>query len=190
MIALARRTILTTIQQRTGVDLAPLIVHESTNDPLSWKRKFNLDRGAILGLSHSFFNVLSFRPSTRARRPSPTLDGHFGAGVLGRLLELVGDLVRARKAKIEGLYMVGASAHPGTGVPICLAGGRIVAEQVLDDRGCEVPWRRVKGKGEQREKGLDAVDRPWWLDSWGQWMGIWGLVVVVLWSWVLFGVVW
>ncbi|KAI6822900.1 Phytoene [Hortaea werneckii] len=190
MIALARRTILATIQQRTGVDLAPLIVHESTNDPLSWKRKFNLDRGAILGLSHSFFNVLSFRPSTRARRPSPTLDGHFGAGVLGRLLELVGDLVRARKAKIEGLYMVGASAHPGTGVPICLAGGRIVAEQVLDDRGCEVPWRRVKGKGEQREEGLDAVDRPWWLDSWGQWMGIWGLVVVVLWSWVLFGVVW
>ncbi|KAI7035512.1 Phytoene, partial [Hortaea werneckii] len=66
MIALARRTILTTIQQRTGVDLAPLIVHEQTNDPLTWKRKFNLDRGAILGLSHSFFNVLSFRPSTRA----------------------------------------------------------------------------------------------------------------------------
>ncbi|KAI7626457.1 Phytoene [Hortaea werneckii] len=190
MIALARRTILTTIQQRTGVDLAPLIVHEQTNDPLTWKRKFNLDRGAILGLSHSFFNVLSFRPSTRARRPSPILDGHFGAGVLGRLVELVGDLVRGNPS-IEGLYMVGASAHPGTGVPICLAGGKMVAEQVLDDRGCAVPWRRDEREGEgARGKGLDKVDRPWWLDSWGQWMGIWGALVVLLWSWVLFGLVW
>ncbi|KAI6837245.1 Phytoene [Hortaea werneckii] len=193
MIALARRTILTTIHDRTGVDLAPLIQHESTNDPLTWKQKFNLDRGAILGLSHSFFNVLSFRPSTRARRPSPVFDGHFGAGVLGRLLELLADLVRGKAGCIEGLYMVGASAHPGTGVPICLAGGKMVAEQVLDDRGMVVPWRcKGMGKGEGRKevKGLDKVDRPWWLDSWGQWMGIWGFLVVVLWSWVVFGVFW
>ncbi|RMY46917.1 hypothetical protein D0865_08981 [Hortaea werneckii] len=191
MIALARRTILTTIHQRTGVDLSPLIKHESTNDPLTWKTKFNLDRGAILGLSHSFFNVLSFRPSTRARRPSPVFDGRFGAGVLGRLLELLADLVRGKARCIEGLYMVGASAHPGTGVPICLAGGRMVAEQVLDDRGLVVPWRcKGTGKGREEVAGLDKVDRPWWLDSWGQWMGIWGLLVVVLWSWVLVGIFW
>ncbi|GAB1735580.1 hypothetical protein NU219Hw_g4157t1 [Hortaea werneckii] len=188
MIALARHTILTTIQQRTGVDLAPLIIHETTNDPLTWKTKFNLDRGAILGLSHSFFNVLSFRPSTRARRPSPVWDGHFGAGVLGRLVELVGDLVRGKARDLQGLYMVGASAHPGTGVPICLAGGKMVAEQVLDDAGMVVPWR-CQGTGKGKESaGLDEVDRPWWLDSWGQWMGIWGFLVVVLWSWVLMGI--
>jgi phytoene desaturase (3,4-didehydrolycopene-forming) len=64
--------------------------------------KFNLDRGAILGLSHSFFNVLSFRPSIR----------HFG---------------------IQGLYFVGASTHPGAGVPVALSSAKIVAENVLAD---------------------------------------------------------
>ena len=70
------------------------------------------------------------------------------------------------------------------------AGGRMVAEQVLDDRGMGVPWRKVEGMGEQGKevRGLDKVDRPWWLDSWGQWMGVWGFLVVVLWSWVVLGV--
>ncbi|KAK5133447.1 ATP-binding cassette transporter CGR1 [Meristemomyces frigidus] len=173
MIALARRTILATIAARTGVDLTPLILHEQTNDPVTWQRKFNLDKGAILGLSHSFFNVLCFRPSTRARRGNPVLDGRFGGGVLGRVAELVGDLGR-REGCIGGLYMVGASAHPGTGVPICLAGGRLVAEQILGDLGMVVPWR---GEVAGEVKGpLDRVEEPVWRDSWGQW----GLVVVGL----------
>ncbi|KAK4940414.1 ATP-binding cassette transporter CGR1, partial [Elasticomyces elasticus] len=37
MISLARRTILSTIRARTGVDLGPHILHELTNDPLSWR---------------------------------------------------------------------------------------------------------------------------------------------------------
>ena len=128
VIGLARSKIMDAIRSRIGVDLEPLIVHEQVNDPLTWKSKFNLDRGAILGLSHSFFNVLSFRPKTR--HPS-----------------------------IKGLYFVGASTHPGTGVPICLAGAKIVANQILTDQGMEVPWEagglRIEGDG----KGIDGVQR-------------------------------
>ena len=176
MIALARKTILSTIAKRTGVDLGPLIVHEETNDPMTWRQKFNLDRGAILGLSHSFFNVLSFRPSTRARRGNPLLDGKFGGGILGRVAELLGDLGR-KEGNIKGLYMVGASAHPGTGVPICLAGGRLVAEQVLEDLDMAVPWRGQE-KGRRKVSELDRVEMPVWLDSWEQWLGIAVLLAV------------
>lgn len=168
MIALARKTILSTIKSRTGADLAPLITVETTNDPTSWKSRFNLDRGAILGLSHSFFNVLCFRPSTRARRPG-LLDGKLGGGVADTVLQVLEDLVRGSKRRdLKDLYMVGASSHPGTGVPICLAGGKLVAEQVLEDRGMEVPWR--KQTAARRSSRLDVVDKPVWCDSWQEWL--------------------
>lgn len=184
MIALARSTILTTIATRTGADLTPLIIHESTNDPTSWKSRFNLDKGAILGLSHSFFNVLCFRPSTRARRGG-WLDGKLGGGIVGQLGELVGDLGRGKGGEIGGLYMVGASTHPGTGVPICLAGGKLVAEQVLGDLGMRVPW---DGKGEVEGKsGLDVVQAPLWLDSWEEWLFV-ALALATV-PWVVLAVV-
>ena len=161
MIALARNTILATIKARTGADIAPLIKTELTNDPLSWKQRFNLDKGAILGLSHSFFNVLCFRPSTRARRPS-ALDGKLSGGPFGTIFQVLEDAIRPQRLKhVQRLYMVGASSHPGTGVPICLAGGRLVAEQVLEDNGIDVPWR---GAFETMPKSsLDVIDRPKWL---------------------------
>lgn len=102
MVAVARNTILKTIESRLKISLGPHIVDEVVNTPPTWRTSFNLDRGAILGLSHSFFNVLSFRPKTK-------------------------------HASIEDLYFVGASTHPGTGVPIVLAGAKLVTEQVLKD---------------------------------------------------------
>ncbi|KAL9095792.1 MAG: hypothetical protein Q9165_001789 [Trypethelium subeluteriae] len=129
MLALARRTILRTIAARTGTDLVPLITHELINTPLSWRERFNLDRGAILGLSHSFFNVLAFRPATK-------------------------------HARIGGLYFVGASTHPGTGVPVVLAGSRIVAGEVCGDLGVGVPWEEggEEGRGDKGtgEKGTEV----------------------------------
>lgn len=156
MTALARKTIVQTIKSRIGVDLDPLIIHEESNDPASWRDRFNLDKGAILGLSHSFFNVLSFRPSTRARRGG-WLDGKLGGGIAARVGELLGDIGRSTR-NIQGLYMVGASSHPGTGVPICLAGGRLVAEQVLEDLSIDVPWRREGEKAAEKE--IDRVKVP------------------------------
>ncbi|KAK3110760.1 ATP-binding cassette transporter CGR1 [Teratosphaeriaceae sp. CCFEE 6253] len=189
MIALARTTILSTIHSRTGIDLAPLIAHEETNDPASWQAKFHLDRGAILGLSHSFFNVLAFRPSTRARRGYPLLDGKLGGGVLGRVAELLGDLGRGSSGKIAGLYMVGASAHPGTGVPICLAGGKLVAEQVLGDLGMAIPWagREEGEKGRKAVGMLDQVAGPTGLEWVALGLKLLLLLVVVLGLWGVLG---
>ena len=112
MVSSARETVLSTIEARTGArGLRNALVKEFVNTPQSWKDVFNLDKGAILGLSHSFFNVLSFRPSTKHK-------------------------------SIERLHFVGASTHPGTGVPICLAGSKITSEQVLQDFGLAKPWEQ------------------------------------------------
>lgn len=149
MVAVARRTILQTIETRLQISLGAHIVEETINTPPTWKAIFNLDRGAILGLSHSFFNVLSFRPKTKHR-------------------------------SIKDLYFVGASTHPGTGVPIVLAGAKLVSEQVLDALRQDGRISRPKGQMERRSSNIDALDR---LQSnaylsWFQWMLL-TLVVLV-----------
>lgn len=128
MVAKARKTVLSTIEARTGAtDLGQHIIKEIVNTPQSWQDTFNLDRGAILGLSHSFFNVLSFRPSTK-------------------------------HSSINRCYFVGASTHPGTGVPICLAGSKITSEQVLEEFGIIPPWRAaIKGASKKISK-LDRAE--------------------------------
>ena len=178
MIALARGTILKTIKDRTGADIGPLIVHEETNDPASWKTRFNLDKGAILGLSHSFFNVLCFRPSTRARR-SAWYDSYLTHGTAARVLQIVLDLGRGSGRDIQGLYMVGASAHPGTGVPIVLAGGKIVAEQILEDQSMPIPWEVAKST--PAKSVLDRPAPPLWLDSWQSWIVLLSCLMSVPW---------
>jgi phytoene desaturase (3,4-didehydrolycopene-forming) len=135
LLSTARKQVLTTIQARTGVDLAPLIIHEQTNDPLSWKQTFNLDRGAILGLSHSFFNVLSFRPKTK-------------------------------HPNIKDLYFVGASTHPGTGVPICLAGGKIVSSQILNNHKMAIPWDSEMQVTKKTGRAIDEIHVPLRLIDW------------------------
>lgn len=121
MVASARETIIRTMEKRLKISLGPHIIEETINTPVTWKSTFNLDRGAILGLSHSFFNVLSFRPKTKHR-------------------------------SIEDLYFVGASTHPGTGVPIVLAGAKLVTEQILHDRNemSRIPWRPLDAKEEPK----------------------------------------
>lgn len=133
MINKAREAVFTTVESRTGANLRESVVNEIVNEPYNWESKFNLDKGAILGLSHSFFNVLSFRPSTK-------------------------------HGSYKHLYFVGASTHPGTGVPIVLAGSKITTEQILDDLGMEKPWRSSQ-RGHDRVRDIDRVQRPFGLSS-------------------------
>ncbi|MCJ1285904.1 ATP-binding cassette transporter CGR1 [Xylographa opegraphella] len=130
MVAKARETVISTVRDRTGADIGAALVHEIVNTPTSWKETFNLDKGAILGLSHSFFNVLSFRPKTK-------------------------------HARYEDLFFVGASTHPGTGVPICLAGAKITSEQVLLASGVRCPWTAADAvaKGKGGGAGVKDIDR-------------------------------
>ncbi|KAF7557040.1 hypothetical protein G7046_g6128 [Stylonectria norvegica] len=126
----ARTAVLLTISARIGVSIKEAIVHEIVNTPLTWESKFNLDKGAILGLSHNFFNVLWFRPQTKA-------------------------------TEIENTYFVGASTHPGTGVPIVLAGAKITAEQILGDLGMASPWRKQVSKGPRVSEVMDGKRNTW-----------------------------
>ncbi|KAJ4419634.1 hypothetical protein N0V82_004829 [Gnomoniopsis sp. IMI 355080] len=68
VVSRARSAVLSTICARTGCEpLEKYIINEMVNTPHTWEDKFNLDKGAILGLSHNFFNVLCFRPTIRAK---------------------------------------------------------------------------------------------------------------------------
>ncbi|KAH5502214.1 hypothetical protein HBI24_105020 [Parastagonospora nodorum] len=130
MVASARETILKTVEKRLHISLGPHIVDEVINTPPTWRTSFNLDRGAILGLSHSFFNVLSFRPKTK--HPS-----------------------------IKDLYFVGASTHPGTGVPIVLAGAKLVTDQVLRHLGLKDRIaRQDRSTGEKSAFNVSPLDVP------------------------------
>ena len=127
MVAKARHTVFSTIEARTGArGLQQALLKEISNTPQSWKDTFNLDKGAILGLSHSFFNVLSFRPSTK--HPS-----------------------------IDRVHFVGASTHPGTGVPICLAGSKITSEQVLEGFGMAKPWASTRASQKREVYDIDRA---------------------------------
>ena len=129
MVSNARETVFSTIEARTGArGLRNALVKEFVNTPQSWKDVFNLDKGAILGLSHSFFNVLSFRPSTHHK-------------------------------SINRLHFVGASTHPGTGVPICLAGSKVTSEQVLEGFGMAKPWEHHHGYKMNSTSDIDKVHK-------------------------------
>ncbi|KAJ9112872.1 hypothetical protein QFC19_000427 [Naganishia cerealis] len=70
LVAQAKRQVVEVMEGRLGLEageLEKMIVWEQVNTPATWKEKFNLTHGSILGISHDFFNVLAFR--TSALRP-------------------------------------------------------------------------------------------------------------------------
>jgi phytoene dehydrogenase-like protein len=75
---------------------------EETYTPLSWRKRYNLTKGATHGLSHTLTQMAYFRPSNRHPR-------------------------------YQNLYFVGASTHPGTGVPTAMVSGRLVSERIRDE---------------------------------------------------------
>lgn len=161
MVSSVRSTIMHTIETRTKcAPLAPLIAKEVVNNPYTWEEKFNLDKGSILGLSHSFWNVLAFRPKTK-------------------------------HAEIKNCYFVGASTHPGTGVPIVLAGAKITTEQIFEDLGISIPWAakgpviQDTGVAQNKAGPLDVKRKRWGYTD----LLYWSFVLLALWSVARSGVV-
>jgi phytoene desaturase (3,4-didehydrolycopene-forming) len=103
-------------------------------------------------LSHSFFNVLAFRPKTK-------------------------------HPEIKGVYFVGASTHPGTGVQIVLAGAKITTEQILREKGMVLPWEGkesvVRDEGVRQRKRTRDIDRVMKGGAILSDLGIWVLALVV-----------
>jgi len=83
-------------------DFASHIKFEETYTPLSWRKRYNLVKGATHGLSHTLTQMAYFRPSNR-------------------------------HARYQNLYFVGASTHPGTGIPTAMVSGRLVSERIRDE---------------------------------------------------------
>lgn len=119
-----RKYMISTIEQRIGaIGIQDLVEHETINTPFTWQNTFNSEKGAIFGIDHSFFNILSFRP-------------------------------KIKHDHAEGVYFVGASTHPGAGVPTSLSGARLTAERVLEDFHLPVPWSIETS---ERPRRLDLV---------------------------------
>jgi phytoene desaturase len=78
------------------------IKFETCFTPVSWRKRYNLVKGATHGLSHNLTQLGYFRPKNRHPR-------------------------------YHNLYFVGASTHPGTGVPTALVSARLAAERLWDD---------------------------------------------------------
>ena len=54
-------------------------------------------------------------------------------GLSHRLTQLAYFRPSNRHARYKNLYFVGASTHPGTGMPTAMVSGRLVAARILDE---------------------------------------------------------
>jgi phytoene desaturase len=54
-------------------------------------------------------------------------------GLSHRLTQMAYFRPANRHARYQNLYFVGASTHPGTGMPTCMVSGRLVSERIMDD---------------------------------------------------------
>ena len=98
----ARSSVFDRIAQLGITDLENHLKFEVNYTPLSWRKRYNLMKGATHGLGHTLTQLGYMRP-------------------------------RNRHAAYHNLYFVGASTHPGTGMPTALVSGRLTAERVCDE---------------------------------------------------------
>ncbi len=107
LITQARQTVFRRLALLGITDLEAHIKFETCFTPLSWRKRYNLVRGATHGLCHNVMQLGYFRPANRHLR-------------------------------YHNLYFVGASTHPGTGIPTALISARLTARRMLEDFG--VAW--------------------------------------------------
>jgi phytoene desaturase len=102
MRAQARQAVFNRVALLGITDLQDHLKFEVDYIPSSWRKRYNLTKGATHGLSHTLTQLGYLRPHNRHPR-------------------------------YHNLYFVGASTHPGTGVPTALVCARLVADRVCDD---------------------------------------------------------
>jgi phytoene desaturase len=102
LIQEARQAVFRRLELVGIADLDAHIKFETCFTPLSWRKRYNLVKGATHGLCHNLMQLGYFRPANRHR--------HY-----------------------PNLYFVGASTHPGTGMPTALISARLTAQRMLED---------------------------------------------------------
>jgi phytoene desaturase len=100
----ARQAVFKRLAKIGVADLEAHLKFEVSYSPLSWRKRYNLMKGATHGLSHNLMQLGYLRPHSRHPR-------------------------------YHNLYFVGASTHPGTGVPTALVCARMAAERITQELG-------------------------------------------------------
>jgi phytoene desaturase len=104
LIKQARGAVFRRLELLGIADLEAHIKFETCFTPPSWRKRYNLVRGATHGLCHNLMQLGYFRPANRHSR-------------------------------YHNLYFVGASTHPGTGMPTALISARLTAQRMVEDLG-------------------------------------------------------
>ena len=115
---------------------------------MTGRDKFNLTHGSILGITHDFFNVLSFRHQARHRQIKGAYfvgaSAHPGTGVSG-------------SSFWEEL------ADRDDQVPIAIAGSRLCTETILSDLSMSLPSTYTEPPGPATSSSLDRLQPTPWL---------------------------
>ncbi|MBN1964553.1 MAG: phytoene desaturase [Anaerolineae bacterium] len=112
----ARQAVFERLRLLGITDLETHLKFEVNYTPLSWRKRYNLLKGATHGLSHTLMQLGYLRPHNQ-------------------------------HARYGNLYFVGASTHPGTGVPTAMIGARQVAQRVSERLGQTYPQRTPQSVG-------------------------------------------
>ena len=125
--------------QDSLISMVP-VGHLSENDPQDWTeirdsaRQHVFRRLRTLGIndleSHVKFEV-NLTPLSWLKRYN--LMNGSTHGLSHNLTQLGYFRPHNRHSHYHNLYFVGASTHPGTGIPTALVSGRLTAQRILDD---------------------------------------------------------
>ena len=99
-----RELIFNKVAEIGGRDVRSRIEFERTITPDDWDSGFELHKGSVFGLAHTWSQMLHLRPPNRFD-------------------------------EVDGMYLVGGSTHPGSGLPVIFESARISSRLVLEDLG-------------------------------------------------------
>jgi phytoene desaturase len=115
-----------------------------------------LRRLAVIGAAdleeHIKFEM-SYTPRDWQSRYNLAKGATFGLG--HNLLQMAYLRPRNRHARYRNLYFVGASTHPGSGLPAVLLSARFASERVLEDVGAPEPGLVVPTRAELRREPVE-----------------------------------
>jgi len=148
-----------------GTELLYILVPCPTLDSgVDWKaelpafRKTVFDRLAGVGIENLDGRALAetvLTPETFGARYNLTAGSAFG--LAATLLQSGPFRPTIRSRRYDNLYHVGASSHPGGGVPIVMLSGRMAAEAIEQDQGARVGARPVAARVASTKRRWSAV---------------------------------
>lgn len=175
---------------------------DSRSSSIDWKTKIDHARDFVLKtieshlLDHSsdlkkderFEDLIEFEIVQSPENWKEDFNLYKGSilGLSHHLLQVINFRPKISHDSIKRMYFVGASTHPGTGVPVVTCGSKLTSEAVLQDFKISIPWSKItksnrskpdwkhsfddqmkkkKTKLElDRTYALNQIQKPWTID--------------------------